>query len=75
MSWESYCRLETNGETIEPGGWSICPEHDDEWDWYSLVYYTSNSGQPMGTHLENCRVIDPVYGQMYPDPEYGHRFP
>jgi hypothetical protein len=67
MSYTDYCFLETNGERIAPGDWSIVEEKDDPFDWYCLIYYKNNKGRPMGTHLEDCKIIDPVYGQIYPN--------
>ena len=66
MSYTDYCFLETNGESISPGRWMIAEEKDDPFDDYTLIYYTNSKGIPMGTHLDDCKIIDPVYGQIYP---------
>jgi hypothetical protein len=69
MNLGDYCWLHTEHHEIPPGKWLFCGEKDDngnDWDGYSLIYFTADNGIQYGAHLDRCRIVDPVYGQIYP---------
>lgn len=65
MSWENYCTLEVDGKTIPAGKWTHCTEPEGDFDPYALVYYFDGQRE-FGTHVEDCVITDPAYGQVYP---------
>jgi hypothetical protein len=64
---EKSCDLwADDGNFSKCGNWFVCPERDEEFDDYCLIYYTTPSGYQYGTHLSNVRLVHPVNGAVYP---------
>lgn len=64
---EATCALWANdGDVSKCGDWFICPEPEEEFDDYCLIYYKASNGHQYGTHLSDVRLIHPSKGAVYP---------